>query len=61
MAESILIEKADRPTGDLLGELFKEGVADPALLPEHPCPPGKKDKTMRSDLMPFQASVEPLI
>ncbi|KAK4701080.1 hypothetical protein P7C70_g5154, partial [Phenoliferia sp. Uapishka_3] len=54
MAQSILIEKADRPTGDLLGELFKEGVGDPALLPEHPCPPGKKDKTMRSDLMGFQ-------
>lgn len=56
MAESILIERADRPTGDLLGELFKEGMDDPSSLPIHPCPPGKKDKTMRSDLMTFQVS-----
>lgn len=39
---------------DILGELFKEGGQDPAALMEHPCPPGKKDKTMRTDLMSFQ-------
>lgn len=54
MEQSVLIEKQDRPTGDLLAELFKEGGSDPSALPTHPCPPGKKDKTMRSELMPFQ-------
>jgi SWI/SNF-related matrix-associated actin-dependent regulator of chromatin subfamily A3 len=54
MAESITLEKADRPSGDMLGELFKEGAMDPSHLPMHPCPPGKKDDTMRTDLMDFQ-------
>lgn len=54
MAESITLEKADRPSGDMLGELFKEGAMDPSHLPTHPCPPGKKDDTMRTDLMDFQ-------
>ena len=39
---------------DVLAELFQEGANDPSKLMEHPCPPGKKDKTMRTDLMPFQ-------
>lgn len=54
MNESILIDNADRPTGDMLAELFKEGAMDPSHLPPHPCPPGKKDDTMRTDLMDFQ-------
>lgn len=54
MKESILVEQADRPTGNLLGQLFREGAMDPTTLPDHPCPPGKKDRTMRTDLMPFQ-------
>lgn len=56
MAESITLEKADRPSGDMLGELFREGAMDPSHLPVHPCPPGKKDDTMRTDLMEFQVS-----
>ncbi|KAM0752884.1 hypothetical protein T439DRAFT_323492 [Meredithblackwellia eburnea MCA 4105] len=51
--ESILVQRSERK--DVIGELFKEGMSDPALLPLHPCPPGKKDKSMRSDLMPFQS------
>lgn len=54
MLKSIMLEQSDRPSGDVLGELFKEGGMDPSHLPFHPCPPGKKDKTMRTDLMPFQ-------
>lgn len=54
MLDSILIEQGDRATGDLLSSLFKEGAMDPTALPEHPCPPGKKDGTMRTNLMAFQ-------
>lgn len=54
MADSELVSADDRPTGDVLAELFKEGGIDVASLPIHPCPPGKKDKTMRSELMTFQ-------
>lgn len=43
-------------SSDVLAELFKEGSVDPSLLMIHPCPPGKKDKSMRSDLMEFQVS-----
>ncbi|KAK4048336.1 hypothetical protein OIV83_004858 [Microbotryomycetes sp. JL201] len=39
---------------DVLAELFKAGSVDPARLPMHPCPPGRKDDTMRTDLLPFQ-------
>ncbi|GAA6017503.1 hypothetical protein JCM8202_005709 [Rhodotorula sphaerocarpa] len=46
------IEKTERP--DLIGDLFKVGAMDPALLPSHPCPPGKEDGSMRVDLLPFQ-------
>ena len=42
---------------DVLAELFREGANDPSKLVEHPCPPGTKDKTMRTDLMPFQVSL----
>ena len=54
MQDSILIEQDDRATGDLLSSLFKEGAMDPTSLPEHPCPPGRKDGTMRTNLLPFQ-------
>lgn len=54
MQDSILIEQGDRPTGDLLASLFKEGAMDPTALVEHPCPPGKKDGSMRTNLLPFQ-------
>lgn len=54
MQDSILIEQGDRPTGDLLSSLFKEGSMDPTSLAEHPHPPGKKDGTMRTNLLPFQ-------
>ncbi|KAM0791191.1 hypothetical protein ACM66B_005674 [Microbotryomycetes sp. NB124-2] len=39
---------------DVLAELFKKGSVDPARLPMHPSPPGRKDDTMRTDLLPFQ-------
>ncbi|SCZ88776.1 BZ3500_MvSof-1268-A1-R1_Chr2-1g04630 [Microbotryum saponariae] len=55
MMHALMIEKDRRAVGgDPLSELFKEGGLDPSRLPMHPCPPGKKDKTMRTDLMPFQ-------
>ncbi|GAA5894625.1 hypothetical protein JCM5296_002912 [Sporobolomyces johnsonii] len=54
MTQSVLLENKGRPAHDLLGDLFKEGVNDPAHLPTHPCPPGRKDGTMRSNLMEFQ-------
>lgn len=47
-------QKVPPPPPDMLAELFKEGGNDPTRLPLHPCPPGKKDKSMRSDLMDFQ-------
>ncbi|GAA5863228.1 hypothetical protein JCM3774_000820 [Rhodotorula dairenensis] len=46
------MEKTARP--DLIGDLFKVGALDPALLPGHPCPPGKDDGSMKSNLLPFQ-------
>ncbi|SCV71870.1 BQ2448_4564 [Microbotryum intermedium] len=55
MMHALMIEKDRRVNGgDPLSELFKEGGLDPSQLPMHPCPPGKKDKSMRTDLMPFQ-------
>lgn len=47
--------QAPRPATDILAQLFKEGGQDPATLPPHPCPPGRLDKTMRTDLMRFQS------
>ena len=58
MADSIRLEAGDRPSGDMLAEMFKEGAMDPSRLPIHPCPPGKKDKSMRTDLMDFQVGGE---
>ncbi|TKA56849.1 hypothetical protein B0A53_01250 [Rhodotorula sp. CCFEE 5036] len=46
------MERTARP--DLIGDLFKVGALDPARLPGHPCPPGKDDGSMRSNLLPFQ-------
>ncbi|BGP02413.1 SNF2 family helicase [Rhodotorula toruloides] len=52
MRQSILLARQNK--GDMLGDMFKEGAMDPAALPVHPCPPGRKDGTMRTDLLPFQ-------
>ncbi|GAA6050321.1 hypothetical protein JCM3770_002961 [Rhodotorula araucariae] len=52
MRASILLDKQNKV--DVLGSMFQEGAADPALLPMHPCPPGKKDGTMKASLLPFQ-------
>ncbi|BGP25055.1 hypothetical protein JCM10295v2_003975 [Rhodotorula toruloides] len=52
MRQSILLARQNK--GDMLGDMFKEGAMDPAALPIHPCPPGRKDGTMRTDLLPFQ-------
>lgn len=58
MRQSILLARQNK--GDMLGDMFKEGAMDPATLPVHPCPPGRKDGTMRTDLLPFQVSREPI-
>ncbi|GJN90882.1 hypothetical protein Rhopal_003896-T1 [Rhodotorula paludigena] len=52
MRQSILLDKGKKV--DLLGSIFQEGGNDPALLPSHPSPPGKKDGSMKSNLLPFQ-------
>ncbi|KAK4053900.1 hypothetical protein OIO90_003737 [Microbotryomycetes sp. JL221] len=39
---------------DVISEMFKAGSVDPAQLPVHPCPPGRKDGSMRTDLLHFQ-------
>lgn len=46
---------------DMIASLFAEGGLDPCALPDHPCPPGKKDRTMRTDLMPFQVRPSPAL
>ena len=51
------MERTARP--DLIGDLFKVGALDPARLPGHPCPPGKDDGSMRSNLLPFQVRLSP--
>lgn len=52
------IEVSDRLNSDVMATLFREsGASDPSKLLIHPCPPGKKDKTMRSELMTFQVSL----
>lgn len=58
MRQSILLARQNK--GDMLGDMFKEGAMDPASLPVHPCPPGRKDGTMRADLLPFQVSRDPI-
>lgn len=58
MRQSILLARQNK--GDMLGDMFKEGAMDPAALPVHPCPPGRKDGTMRTDLLPFQVSRDPV-
>ncbi|GAA5999891.1 hypothetical protein JCM10207_005958 [Rhodosporidiobolus poonsookiae] len=50
--QSIRLET--RKGSDMLGDMFKAGELDPAHLPSHPCPPGKKDGSMRSNLLEFQ-------
>ncbi|GAA5833205.1 hypothetical protein JCM9279_001454 [Rhodotorula babjevae] len=52
MRASILLDKKNKV--DMLGSMFQEGAMDPARLVEHPCPPGREEGTMRTDLMPFQ-------
>lgn len=52
MRASILLDKKNKV--DMLGSMFQEGAMDPAHLVEHPCPPGKDDGSMKTDLMPFQ-------
>ncbi|TNY23571.1 SNF2 family N-terminal domain-containing protein [Rhodotorula diobovata] len=52
MRASILLDKKNKV--DMLGSMFQEGAMDPAHLKEHPCPPGKTDGSMRTDLLPFQ-------
>ncbi|GAA5921661.1 hypothetical protein JCM3775_001751 [Rhodotorula graminis] len=52
MRASVLLDKKNKV--DMLGSMFQEGAMDPARLAGHPCPPGKEDGSMRTDLMPFQ-------
>jgi SWI/SNF-related matrix-associated actin-dependent regulator of chromatin subfamily A3 len=52
MSQSLLLEKTKKV--DFVNDMFKEGEMDPANLPTHPCPPGKKDGSMRTDLLEFQ-------
>ncbi|GAA5865684.1 hypothetical protein JCM8547_002749 [Rhodosporidiobolus lusitaniae] len=52
MRQSILLEQGKKP--DLINDMFKEGEMDPANLPVHRCPPGKKDGSMRTNLLEFQ-------
>ncbi|GAA5887951.1 hypothetical protein JCM6882_000812 [Rhodosporidiobolus microsporus] len=54
MAQAMALEAQDRQRPDLLGAMFKEGEMDPAQLPLHPDPPGKKNGEMKADLLPFQ-------
>ncbi|GAA5820659.1 hypothetical protein JCM11251_003100 [Rhodosporidiobolus azoricus] len=54
MLASIQLEQQDRQRSDFLGSMFKEGEMDPAALPEHPDPPGRKNGEMKADLLPFQ-------
>ncbi|GAA5822173.1 hypothetical protein JCM10212_002977 [Sporobolomyces blumeae] len=54
MVQSLLLERKTRPQFDVLSNMFSEGSMDPARLPIHPCPPGKKDGSMRTNLMDFQ-------
>jgi len=57
MRASILLDKKNKV--DMLGSMFQEGAMDPAHLKEHPCPPGKTDGSMRTDLLPFQVRWPP--
>lgn len=41
---------------DSLEQLFGGGAESGTDLLEHPCPPGKKSKLMKTDLMSFQVS-----
>ncbi|BGP40521.1 hypothetical protein JCM10449v2_004483 [Rhodotorula kratochvilovae] len=52
MRASILLDKKNKV--DVLGSMFQEGAMDLSQLPMHPCPPGKKDGTMKANLLPFQ-------
>ncbi|GAA5843841.1 hypothetical protein JCM3766R1_005942 [Sporobolomyces carnicolor] len=54
MTHAVLLERKTRPAQDLLSSMFSAGSMDPAQLPIHPCPPGRKDGTMKTNLMDFQ-------
>ncbi|GAA6024936.1 hypothetical protein JCM11491_000961 [Sporobolomyces phaffii] len=54
MTHAVLLERKTRPTQDVLSSMFSAGSMDPANLPSHPCPPGRKDGTMKTNLMEFQ-------
>ncbi|GAA5997106.1 hypothetical protein JCM5350_005383 [Sporobolomyces pararoseus] len=54
MTHAVLLERKTRPTQDMLSSMFSAGSMDPAQLPSHPCPPGRKDGTMKTNLMEFQ-------
>ena len=56
MTHAVLLERKTRPAQDMLSSMFSAGSMDPAKLPSHPCPPGRKDGTMKSNLMEFQVS-----
>jgi len=56
MTHAVLLERKTRPTQDMLSSMFSAGSMDPASLPSHPCPPGRKDGTMKTNLMEFQVS-----
>ncbi|GAA5893506.1 uncharacterized protein JCM6883_003541 [Sporobolomyces salmoneus] len=54
MTHAVLLERKTRPTQDMLSSMFSAGSMDPSKLPIHPCPPGRKDGTMKTNLMEFQ-------
>lgn len=57
MTHAVLLERKTRPTQDMLSSMFSAGSMDPAQLPGHPCPPGRKDGTMKTNLMEFQVKL----
>lgn len=56
MSQSLLLDKKKT---DFVNDMFKDGEMDPANLPTHPCPPGKTDGAMRTNLLEFQVRFRP--
>lgn len=54
LRNAILQERKATQSADVLSSMFSAGSMDPTKLPIHPCPPGRKDGTMKTNLMEFQ-------
>jgi len=54
MTHAVLQERKATQSIDVLSSMFSAGSMDPTKLPIHPCPPGRKDGTMKTNLMEFQ-------